>query len=116
MMNIEELSLVFRNVNTALVENNLFVFNFDTEKAYQTHVQGSRHNDVKDEYAWIFQQIYDRENTIKRYQITIFNLVEGNWQRSNATVLEKCHSITEFSLLWKMWALQKLVFLMRNVI
>ena len=95
MMNIEELRLVFRNVHTAPVENGLFVFNLDTEKAYQAHVQGSRHNDVKDEYAWISQQIYDPENRIKRYQITIFNLVEGNWQRSDATVLEKFHSITE---------------------
>lgn len=95
IMNFEELRSVFRNVHTALVENGLFVFNLETEEMYQKYVQASRTGGVKDEYAWIYQQRYDPENKIKRCQVTIFNLVEGNWQRSDTTLLEKCHSITE---------------------
>ncbi|MEH2411048.1 class I SAM-dependent methyltransferase [Nostoc sp.] len=95
VLTLEELRSVFCNVHTALVENGLFVFNLDAEKAYQKYLQPSLTGNVKDEYAWAELQRYDPENKINRRQLTIFNLVEGNWQRSDTTLLEKCHSNTE---------------------
>ncbi|MGI2902874.1 class I SAM-dependent DNA methyltransferase [Tolypothrix sp. VBCCA 56010] len=95
VMSLEELRWVFRNVHTALVENGLFVFNLDTEEAYQKYVQAYLSGDVKDEYAYAELQRYDPEDKINRRQLTIFNLVEGNWQRSDTTLLEKCYSTSE---------------------
>ncbi|WP_375509335.1 class I SAM-dependent methyltransferase [uncultured Nostoc sp.] len=95
IINLEELRWVFRNVYTALMENGLFVFNLDAEEEFLKYVQVSLNGDVKDEYAYAELQKYDPENKIKRRQVTIFNLVQGNWQRSDTTLLEKCYSNSE---------------------
>jgi hypothetical protein len=94
-MNIEELINVFRNVYAAMVENGLFVFNVYLEEEYQSDWNGSISGDIKDDYAWAVRQIYCPEKKVGELKITIFQLVEGNWQRTDTTILEKCYSSTE---------------------
>ena len=95
VMNIEELINVFRNVYAAMVENGLFVFNVYLEEEYQSDWNGSISGDIKDDYAWAVRQIYCPEKKVGELKITIFQLVEGNWQRTDTTILEKCYSSTE---------------------
>lgn len=95
VMNLEELTSVFRNVYAALLENGLFVFNVYLEEEYQSDWNGSMSGDIKDDYAWAVRQIYYPENKIGELKITIFQLLEGNWQRTDTTILEKCYSSAE---------------------
>ncbi|MFB2923840.1 MULTISPECIES: class I SAM-dependent DNA methyltransferase [Aerosakkonema] len=95
VMNLEELTSVFRNVYAALLENGLFVFNVYLEAEYQSDWNGSMSGDIKDDYAWAVRQIYDPENKIGELKVTIFQLVEGNWQRTDTTIQEKCYSSAE---------------------
>lgn len=94
--NLEELTCVFRNVYAALLANGLFVFSLRLEKGYQSDWwNNSMIGDVKDEYAWAMKRVYNPEERIGKVYITIFQLVEKNWQRSDKTWLLKGYSCTE---------------------
>jgi SAM-dependent methyltransferase len=95
VMNLEELSSVFRNVYKALLPNGFFVFDLDMEEQYQKFLQGSLSGNVKDEYAWAAVRSYDSEEKISQVKFTIFSLIDNNWQRLDHTVLEKCYSSAE---------------------
>lgn len=90
VMSLEELIGVFRNVHAALLENGLFVFNLPLEERYQSDWNGSISGNVKDDFAWAVQFRYHPEEKIARSHFTIFQLLEGKWQRSDTTLLEKC--------------------------
>jgi len=51
--------------------------------------------DVRDEYAWAYQESYHQEEKISQGKFTIFQLVEGKWQRSNITWLLKAYPKVE---------------------
>ncbi|HAZ49530.1 MAG TPA: class I SAM-dependent methyltransferase [Cyanobacteria bacterium UBA11369] len=95
LIKIEELTCAFRNVYAALLENGLFVFNMYSEEEYQSDWNGSLSGDVKQEYAWAVQTNYHPEEKIGRLNFTVFQLVEGNWQRSDISVEERCYAIAE---------------------
>ncbi|MEB3219799.1 MAG: class I SAM-dependent methyltransferase [Nostocales cyanobacterium 94392] len=96
LMNLEDLTHVFQNVYTSLLANGLFVFDLNMEERYETDWwNGSMEGDVKDDYAWAAQRSYDREEKISQTHITIFNLVDGSWQRTDTNLLGRCYSRTE---------------------
>lgn len=95
LMTLEELSKVFHNVYSALVEGGLFVFDLRREYAYRSTWDGHTDGSVKEEYAWAAQRSYNPNERIGQVKITIFQMTEGNWQRSDITWLVKGHSRTE---------------------
>jgi SAM-dependent methyltransferase len=94
LMSLEELKSVFQNVYSALLENGLFLFDLNMEEDYKLDglddsvVAG----DVKDDYAWAYQENYRQDEKISQAKVTIFQLLEGQWQRSNVTWLTKAYS------------------------
>lgn len=95
IINLEELICAFRSVYAALLENGLFVFNVYTEEEYQSGWNGNISGDVQKEYAWAVQQSYHPEEKVGRLNFTLFQLIEGTWQRLDTTLQEKCYSVPE---------------------
>jgi len=96
VMNLEELKCVFHNVFAALLENGVFAFSLSMEERYQSDKWNNiQKSSVKDEYIWIWQQIYDSKEKIGSRKITIMQLIEGEWQRSDHNLLSKIYSRAE---------------------
>ena len=97
LMSLEDLTHVFQNVYTSLLENGLFVFDLNLEERYETDWwNGSVEGDLKDDYAWAARRSYDREEKISQTSITVFNLVDdGSWRRTDTNLLGRCYSRSE---------------------
>jgi SAM-dependent methyltransferase len=96
IMNIEELEGVFSNVHAALLDNGWFLFDLRLEEWVQkwdsstvdaSVVEGY----VKDDDVFSMRDIYQPEDKIGRKYITIFQLINGEWQRSDLTLLFKIY-------------------------
>ncbi|BAZ11498.1 type 12 methyltransferase [Calothrix sp. NIES-4071] len=87
VINHEELSSVFENVYAALIENGWFMFDLRLDKTYEGSWNNSMIGDVKDDYAWALKRLYKPEEKIGNIHITIFQLIEDNWQRADNTWL-----------------------------
>jgi len=94
IMNLEDLIGTFQNVYECLVEGGLFLFDLNMEDAYNTFWKGSR-GTVEDDYAYIARSSYDPDEKIGKLDFTIFRLLEGKWERSDLTFLQKCYSERE---------------------
>ncbi|GAB4243269.1 MAG: class I SAM-dependent methyltransferase [Stanieria sp.] len=92
---IEELTCVFDNVYTALKPNGLFMFDFSLDRRYQGSWNNSLLGDVQEEYAWALKRIYNPEEKIGDIYITIFELTDNNWQRSDLTWSVKGYHLEE---------------------
>lgn len=95
VMKLEELTGVFHNVYAALLENGLFVFYVYLEEEYLSNWNGNISGNVKQEYAWAARNSYQPEEKIAQINLTIFSLVDKNWQRLDTTILERCYSSAE---------------------
>ncbi len=94
IMGLEELTSVFRNVYAALREGGLFLFDLNMEEGYKSRWRGS-FGIVEDDHVCVVRASYRPEERIGQTDITIFRLVEGEWQRSDLTLLQKCYSEEE---------------------
>ncbi|MCA1993184.1 MAG: class I SAM-dependent methyltransferase [Coleofasciculus sp. S288] len=97
VMSLEELQGVFRNVYTALRDKGMFLLSIFLEEhfysdAWKGNLTGG---EIKEEYAWAIQQSYNLEEKIGVFKVTIFQLLEGNWQRSDISYQYKAYSRTE---------------------
>ncbi|MGL5833102.1 MAG: class I SAM-dependent DNA methyltransferase [Waterburya sp.] len=93
---LEELAFAFQNAYTALKSDGLLMFDLRLDKLYKGE---SWHNDmsgdVQDEYAWALKRSYNSEEKIGNIYITIFELTDNNWQRSDVTWSVKGYSLEE---------------------
>lgn len=95
--NIEELQCIFQNVHTALVTNSMFLFDINLEERFDTDPvwKDSLSGNITDEYAWAWRKKYYPQDKIGKIDITVFELVNATWQRSDMTWLVKSYSKTE---------------------
>jgi SAM-dependent methyltransferase len=91
---LEDLTLAFRNVYECLIDGGLFLFDLNMEDAYKSFWKGS-FGTVEDDYAHIARSSYDTDEKIGKLIFTIFRLLEGKWERSDLTFLQKCYSEEE---------------------
>ncbi len=91
---LEELECVFRNVNTALDDDGLFVFDMNMQESFETLWQGT-FSTVEPEHVAVTRGSYNPEEKIGRAQITMFRQQEGAWARSDVEVLERCYTEAE---------------------
>lgn len=94
ILDIDELQSVFQNVYASLLDDGWFLFDLYLEGVYQLdNWQGSvSEGIVKDDYAWAYRGQYYPEEKIGKYTLTLFQLVEKKWQRSDVTYLVKSYS------------------------
>ena len=95
-LTLKDLKSVFENVFSALVENGNFGFNLAMETMYQSpewinNVMAS----VRDDLVWVWQKNYNYNEKICTKKITILQLIENTWQRSDHTLLSKAYSQAE---------------------
>ncbi|MFC2071583.1 class I SAM-dependent DNA methyltransferase [Chloroflexota bacterium] len=93
IMNPEELTDVFGNVYAALRQGGLFLFDLNMEAGYRI-CWNDNFGIVEDDHVCVVRTSYWPEERTAQYDATIFYL-EGGWQRSDVTLLQKCHSEAE---------------------
>jgi SAM-dependent methyltransferase len=95
---LEELTKVFQNVYTALKPNGLFMFDLSLDKRYRGSWHDSLIGDVQDEYAWALKRSYNLEEKTGDIYITIFELTDNNWKRSDLTWSVKGYCLEEITI------------------
>jgi SAM-dependent methyltransferase len=95
VINLKELTNVFKNVYTALLPDGLFMFDLSLDRRYQSDWNNSMVGDIQDEYAWALRRSYNSEEKNGTIDITIFELINQNWQRHDITWLVKGYSQTQ---------------------
>ncbi|MDF5719760.1 MAG: class I SAM-dependent methyltransferase [Rhizonema sp. PD37] len=91
---LEELISVFHNVYAALQSNGWFAFDLNQEERYETDEPTST-SDFTDDYAMIDCFSYDPEEKIAKSNLVMFRLINGEWQRSNLTFIQKAYFTAE---------------------
>ncbi|MEQ8997808.1 MAG: class I SAM-dependent methyltransferase [Coleofasciculus sp. B1-GNL1-01] len=97
IMSIEELKAVFKKVYDALQNNGLFVFDLIFKGKFKSYGSDTFLTDgeVKDDYAWACRESYDPKEKINPNIMTIFELIEEQWQRSDITWIYKAYTEDE---------------------
>jgi SAM-dependent methyltransferase len=91
------LEAAFRNIAAALRPGSLLAFDMLLEEAYRTH-WGESFALVRDDHLLtITGGAFDGRSRKARVNVTMFRLLDGVWQRSDATVEERCYSSDEIS-------------------
>ena len=93
IMTLDELTDVFSNVYAALRKGGLFFFDLNTEEGYKATWHDS-FGIVEDNLVCIVRSKYHQEERIAQFDATIFYL-QGGWQRSDLTLVQKCYSEAE---------------------
>jgi len=95
-LTLEDLKSVFKNVFSALLENGIFGFNLAMETMYQSPewINEVMAN-VRDDLVWVWQKNYNFDEKICTKKITMLQLIEDKWQRSDHTLLSKAYSQAE---------------------
>lgn len=97
ILDFNELQNVFNNVYASLLNNGWFFFDLYLNGVYLLeNWQGSvSEGVVKDDYAWAYRGQYYPEKKVGEYTITLFQLIEQKWQRSDITYLLKSYTRRE---------------------
>jgi len=93
IMTLEELTSVFHNVYAALRQGGLFLFDLNMEEGYKVSWQDS-FDIIEEDHVCITRTSYRPEERKAQFDVTIFRWQEG-WQRSDLTLLQKCHPPAE---------------------
>jgi len=94
VMSLEELTSVFRNVYVALRDEGFFVFDLNMEEGFKSRWRGS-FGIVEDDHVCVVRASYHPQEDIGQNDITIFRFEDGQWQRSDLTLVQKCYSEEE---------------------
>jgi SAM-dependent methyltransferase len=95
VLSLAELGQVFRNVFDALVPEGRFIFDLNTETAFERHWRGDLFSSVGPDHASIMRGTYDPAARIARCEVTLFQPLGETWQRSDLTIVERCHDVEE---------------------
>ena len=87
LMKIEELVRVFRNVHRVLDRDGIFLFDLNMED--ESELFGQTLDMVSDDHVCLVRGIYDAETKLKRYEVTMFRLLGGIWQRNDVTLHQR---------------------------
>jgi SAM-dependent methyltransferase len=96
ILSIQELIDALQNVYNSLLEKGIFAFELYLHELCESNWNSDGSGGgVRDDNAWVSIESYDRENKILQQDTTRFQLIDGNWQRSDRTFLMKAYSATE---------------------
>lgn len=96
MINLDELTSVFRNVYTVMLNNGLFLFTIPiTDWLHEITPPIFDHVNVNDECALIEIFHYQPEERMWEIKVTGFELIENVWKRSDTTWLRRDFFLSE---------------------
>jgi SAM-dependent methyltransferase len=95
VMKLAELETVFRNVYRALAPSGLFLFDVNMEKGFLLHWV-EHFSIVETEGVCVLRGVYDREQRIGRYDLTMFRREDRTrWRRTETSLCERCYTAKE---------------------
>lgn len=95
ILSIEELENALHNAYEALLDNGIFGCEMYIEELCQSWMESDSGGGVKDDHVWVDIWSYDSENKLGRKDTTIFEFVNGMWQRLDRTFLLKLYSLAD---------------------
>jgi SAM-dependent methyltransferase len=95
-LSLDQVEMVFRSARRALKRQGLFVFDINTEKAFTENLSEDSAI-VEDDNVCVLRGSYNRKTKVGRYDITMFRLVDSEWERSDAMIEEKYYSLIELN-------------------
>ncbi len=93
VMELDELTLVFRHVYEALTEEGIFLFDLNIEDA--SELLGNTLEIIEDDHVCIVRSSYNQIQKLKRYDVTMFQLEQEIWQRTDVTLFQRYYSVNE---------------------
>ena len=91
ILSLEELTTVFHNVYTALLEDGWFAFDISQGKCFQLYRTGI-FTEVTDDYAVIQRGSFDPDRNICQSDFVLFQRLNQTWQRSDVMLLQRAYS------------------------
>ena len=92
VMELEELTAVFRNVHEVMADDES-IFLFDLNLEDESELAGSSIDMVEDDHACIVRGSYNALQKLKRYDVTMFQWEEDEWQRSDLTLYQRYYDV-----------------------
>ncbi|MDX2043864.1 MAG: class I SAM-dependent methyltransferase [Acidobacteriota bacterium] len=93
IMELDELTKVFRNVYDCLSDDGIFLFDLNIEDA--SELLGSTLDMIEDDHVCIVRGSYNQMKKLKRYEVTMFQLEDRGWQRADLTLYQRYYSTDE---------------------
>ena len=94
VMSMDELTAVFHNVYSALINGAWFSFDLNMEEGYELCWNDS-FGIVEEDHVCVVRASYCPEEKKAKFEATVFRLLEGEWKRSDITLLQRCYSEAE---------------------
>jgi len=91
IMELDELAMVFQNVRKVLPDDGVFLFDLNIED--ESELLSSSIDMVGDDHACIVRSSYQLVNKLKRYDVTMFQMDSGIWQRSDISLYQRYYDI-----------------------
>jgi SAM-dependent methyltransferase len=98
VMSLDELKAVFQNAYKALLDNGIFLLFLRLighSQSYYNRQCSLIDGDVKDDLAWAIASQYHEEKQTSELFCTAFELLAGEWERSDFTWLLKAYTRAE---------------------
>jgi SAM-dependent methyltransferase len=93
VMTLAELMQVFRNVHAALLPGGVFLFDLNMED--EAEQLGQTLEMIEDDHVCVVRGSYDGETRLKKYELTMFRLLTGNWQRTDLNLWQRYYTEVE---------------------
>ena len=87
MMSLAELTQVFRNVHATLLKDGIFLFDLNMEDEAEQF--GQTLEMIEDDHVCVVRASYDSETKLKKYDVTMFRLLAGHWQRADLSLWQR---------------------------
>lgn len=99
VMELAELTKVFRNVYQVLADDGIFLFDLNLED--DNELLGNSLNIVGEDHACVVRASYEPQERLKRYAVTMFHRADADqvkrecWRRSDLTLLQRYYTDAE---------------------
>lgn len=96
----EELLSVFSLVNNYLYPDGIFIFDFNTDYKYREIIGDTTIAENREDCSFIWENIYDPEEALNEYNLTIFVQEEGDsFRRFTETHLQRGYTVEQMRCL-----------------
>lgn len=95
----EELLTVFSLVNNYLFPGGIFVFDFNTDYKYREVIGNTTIAENREDCSFIWENLYDPEEEINEYDLTVFVREEDRFRRFTETHLQRGYTPEQISRL-----------------
>ncbi|MBP6822443.1 MAG: class I SAM-dependent methyltransferase [Acidobacteria bacterium] len=93
LMELDELTMVFRRVYEALTDDGIFLFDLNLEDV--SEFLSNTLDMVEEDHVCIVRNSYNQIKKLKRYDVTMFQLEQEVWQRADLTLYQRYYSVNE---------------------